>query len=117
MNEKAALLVAAVAAVVGPLVAYITASRKLSGKIGTSDADALWSESKSIREDYRDQLGGANRRLVRCEERIAQVEGLNSDLVRENLALRQRIDTLEHENAELKQQIAELLTELHQKEA
>jgi chromosome segregation ATPase len=117
MSGTASLFIALAAIVFAPLIGYITASRKLSGKIGTSDADALWSESKAIREDYRNQLGEANRRLVRCEERIAQVEGLNSDLVRENLGLRKRIDTLEHENAALKQQVSDLLAELHQKEA
>jgi predicted RNase H-like nuclease (RuvC/YqgF family) len=113
----ATLLVAIAAVVVAPLVGYLAASRKLSGKIGTSDADALWNESKEIRADYRLQLDEANRRLVKCEGRIAQVEGLNSDLIRENLALQRRIDVLERENAELRGQVKQLLEQLHEERA
>jgi predicted nucleic acid-binding Zn-ribbon protein len=108
-----ALVIALAAAVIGPLVAYLGASRKLSGKIGTSEAADLWAESGKIRDDYRARIDVANVRQAELESRVARLEGENNTLVRENISLHARIDTLERENAELKQQIAELLEEIH----
>lgn len=89
------LLVALAAAVVGPLAAYITATRKLSGKIGTSEAGQLWQESKAIRDDYRDRLVQTDARTAALEARVASLEKLNNDLMRENADLRQRVTDLQ----------------------
>lgn len=95
MTSKLTELVLAVAAlVVAPLVGYITASRKLSGKIGTSDAARLWEASETMRKEYRDDLAAANKRVVALEERVANLEAINNGLVRENLALHEQIDEL-----------------------
>jgi predicted nucleic acid-binding Zn-ribbon protein len=112
-----ALLVAILVATVGPLLTYLVASRKLSGKIGTSEASDLWAESGKIRDDYRARIDTANVRQAELESRVARLEGENNTLVRENISLHSRIDTLERENAELKKQIADLLEELHAKKA
>jgi chromosome segregation ATPase len=106
------LIVALVVATVGPLVAYLGASRKLSGKIGTSEAADLWAESSRIRDDYRDRLDKSNLRQAACEERIAKLETDNTGLVRENYELRIRIDVLERENVSLKEQVERLLERL-----
>lgn len=122
MTVSAATLVALVVAVVGPLVAYITASRKLSGRIGTSEAGQLWAESKEIRDDYRDRLTATDIRQASLEARVSLLEGLNNELSRENIRLstqastyevtiadlRKRLEALERENAHLRDQIAEL---------
>jgi FtsZ-binding cell division protein ZapB len=106
------LVVALVVATIGPLVAYLGASRKLSGKIDTSEAADLWLESSRIRDDYRNRLDKANVRIVELETRVAHLEGENNSLVRENISLHARIDTLERENSNLKEQIAGLLKRL-----
>ena len=79
---------ALVAAVVGPLVAYLGASRKLSGKIGTSEAADLWAESSRIRDDYRS-------RITELAARIAALEATNDALVSENRDLRKRLEDCE----------------------
>jgi cell division protein FtsB len=114
---NATLLVALAVATVGPLLTYLVASRKLSGKIGTSDAADLWSESRSIRDDYRDRLDQSNRRQAACEERIAKLESDKNALVGENMMLRGRIDVLEQENKRLRDHVEKLLKQLiHEEE-
>jgi hypothetical protein len=117
MRMNAPLIAAVIAATVGPLLAYIAATRKLSGKIATSEAADLWAESGKIREDYRNRLGHADLRAAALEERVARLEHRNSELARENFDQARRIDTLERENAALKAQIARLETELAKKGA
>lgn len=111
--DSATVFLAVAAVVLAPLVGYLAASRRLSGKIGTSDADALWDESKSIREDYRAQLNNANQRVLALEARVARCEATNTEVVRENIALQRRIDVLERENADLRGEIERLLEQLH----
>lgn len=110
-----ALIVALIAAVAGPLLGYIAATRKLSGKIGTSEASSLWQESASIRSDYRDRLAASEARMANLEARIAEEEKANNSLTRENMALasknaecqriieelQHRVDKLEEENQRL----------------
>lgn len=113
-------MVAAFAAIVGPLIAYLTAARKLSGRVATTDADELWAESRALRDDYREQLTVTQGRQARLEERVADLEKRNTDLARENVELRreaaeaertitdlrERVEELERENAELKAHVA-----------
>lgn len=94
-----ALFVALVAAVASPVVAYITTSRRLSGKISHSDADSLWAESASIREDYRsqirtlrEQLSESQRRERELERRIQEIEDECARKIRD---FQEQIDTLE----------------------
>lgn len=94
MSATATLLLAAATLITAPLLGFLAASRKLSGKIATSDADRLWDASESMRKEYREDLAAANRRIVALEERVAHLEALNNDLIREKLALEDRIAVL-----------------------
>lgn len=91
----AQLLLALGAILIGPIGAFIVATRRLSGKIATSDAGELWSESASIREDYRQRLEKADARQAVLEARVAQLEDANNKLFRENIELRQRLGLLD----------------------
>lgn len=105
-----------IAAALAALGSYIAASRRLSGKIATSEADSLWKESASIREDYRSRIAEAERRQAHLEERLAKVEERNIELGQENVELRasnaekslviercqSRLAQLERENQTLK---------------
>lgn len=116
------VVIALLAAVIGPLLTYIAASRKLSGRIGTSEAASLWQESQSIRQDYRDRINESERRQAHLEERVAKLEEKNNELMKENLVLRrenldqaqtirrcqERIEALERENTHLKSTIQAL---------
>lgn len=57
---------------IGPLLAYLVASRRLSGDIQTSEATDLWRESASIREDYRDQIRILTARVRELEGQLAK---------------------------------------------
>lgn len=116
------VIVALVAAVIGPLVAYMTAARKLSGRVGTSEASQLWAESKVLRDDYRERLTATDLRQAQLEARVSMLEGLNNELARDNLRLtfegqkaeqtigelRARVDALERENAALREHVDSL---------
>lgn len=87
MTGGIALVVALVVAIVGPLATYVTASRKLSGKIGTSEAGDLWAESRAMRDEYRE-------RTAALEARVAKLEQANADLTRENDDLKRQLSDI-----------------------
>jgi predicted RNase H-like nuclease (RuvC/YqgF family) len=89
--EQTPLIVAVLAIVVAPLVGYIGATRKLSGKIATSEAGSLWEESRAIREDYARRLAECDARIQRLEARVRELETDNSALLRENFELTARL--------------------------
>ena len=104
-------LLAVVAVLIAPLVGYLAASRRLSGKIATSDAEQLWAESKAIREDYRGQIISANKRVARLEERVVVLEQHNSDLSAENEVLRKQVAEYETKVKRLQARVAHLEAE------
>lgn len=63
-----------VAGIVGPLGAYFLASRKMSGKIATSEAAQLWEESRAIREWSATRITACDNecKLLRSELREAK---------------------------------------------
>lgn len=122
MTPTIAIFAGLLSGCVGAIAAYLSASRRLSGKIDTSEAAQLWAESKSIREEYRERIGVSERRTLRLEERVAILERDNGELVRANGLLaaknevldgtidefRIRIDTLQQENEQLRETIDKL---------
>ena len=72
--------------------AYLASVRKLSGKIGTSEASDLWEESADIRKDYRAQLLMEQQRTARLEQRVDKLEDVNNLLTLDNRDLRTRLD-------------------------
>lgn len=89
------VVIALVAALAMPVVAYFVAARRLSGRINTSDASSLWQESANLRQEYKEEIRLLRRELASCEERVGNVEERNRSLSRENVELRRTID--EHE--------------------
>ena len=104
-------VLAVLAAVFGPLATLLVAARRFSGKITDSSASDLWSESRSIRQDLADRNKFLADSITRMDERVLSLEKLNNDLRRENNDLRDKIRALEVIIAELRDQIASLLSE------
>lgn len=70
-----------VVALGGPLVTYLIAARRLSGKIGSSDATELWQESRSIRDWSKAQIEMLTARIAAVEQQNATLASANADLV------------------------------------
>lgn len=94
MSGGATVLVELAAIVVAALGSYLAASRKQSGRIGTSDASRLWDASESMRTETRADLAAANHRIVELEKRVADLEKTNVSLTRENVALLVQVEGL-----------------------
>jgi hypothetical protein len=90
-----AVWVPIVVAIIAPLGAYLLAARKMSGRVATSDANALWKEAGAIRDDYRGQLKTADDRIQNLEVRIGALEDMNNTLAADNRSLRIEISALQ----------------------
>lgn len=75
-------MIALVAAFFGPLITYLVAARRFSGKIETTEAKSLWEESRSIRHDLAGRLQEVNGVVDRLEARVAELEAENKELRR-----------------------------------
>lgn len=96
---------------IGPLVTYLVAKRKLSGKINTSEASSLWDEAGKLRAEYKEEVAALRVALRECEARVAHVEDRNRIAALENESLRKRIELNEETIAALRKQVAVLSAE------
>jgi len=69
-------IVAIIVGLAAPVVSYLVAARRFSGKIETTEARDLWSESKAIRDWSR-------KRIEALEKRVQELEDENEKLRRE----------------------------------
>jgi chromosome segregation ATPase len=99
------VIIALIAAVAGPIGTYLVAVRKFSGKIETSDAKDLWSESKSIRE-----WSGSH--IAALEKRVKILEDGNDELLIQNRMLIEEVGSLKDVITELRDEIKVLTGEL-----
>jgi chromosome segregation ATPase len=76
---------------------YITAARKLSGKIKSTEATTLWQASETMRTELRSEIDDLRGRLKECFDRVEALEGQNHKLNSENDDLRRKVDELETE--------------------
>lgn len=104
LNFIAPVLAAIVTAGIGGLVTYFSMRRAKSGRINSSEADVLWSESGAIRRELREQIQQLEVHLAKNEAEIAALRAENAELKHEVLTLRS-------ENAGLKVQIEKLREE------
>lgn len=84
-GESAAVILAALLA---PLMTYLVARRQRSGRVGTTEAAQLWTESTMMRKELRETV-------MRLEERVAQQDARIRELERERAICYERIEVLE----------------------
>lgn len=104
---------AVLASIVAGLASYLAAARKLSGKINTSDAAELWTESRSIREWSAERIAHLTAQVTELEHRIEVVEGYNLALVSDKQALLKQITELTNERDSCRNTIETLSTQLN----
>lgn len=69
-----------IAALAGPVVAYLVAARRFSGKIQTTEATELWQESRAIRDWSRERMNELEAKNDLLEKRIEHLEDENASL-------------------------------------
>lgn len=85
----------------GALTAYWLARKRMSGKVATTDADALWDEANALRRDYREQNAKLMARIDALEREIEAYR-------KESVMKDDRIRHLEDENQRLTARVVEL---------
>lgn len=95
-------------AFIGPLLTYIVAARKLSGRIRDSDATELWAESRSIREWSAERVKELADHSEQVEARLGEMESANSTLLTENRKLIREVFGLHETIRELREQMRSL---------
>ena len=90
-----AVLAALLAAVVGPILSFLIAARRFSGKIETTEASDLWEESRAIRDWSMQRINALQGVVARLEARLEALELERDQLHRE-------VNTLRAENIELR---------------
>jgi predicted RNase H-like nuclease (RuvC/YqgF family) len=85
------IAIAVAAAILGPLLTYLAAAKRLSGRINTSEATSLWAESAAMRQDYLARITQLNGTIQRCEARVQELEAYVETLREMNGALRDKL--------------------------
>lgn len=93
MTTEGAVVV--VAALLAPLATYLVARRQRSGRVITTEAAQLWTESTQMRKELRDHV-------ARLEERVSEQEIRIKELERERALCLERLGTLEAELAAIR---------------
>lgn len=101
------------AALVSAFASYLAAARRLSGKINTSDAAELWSESRSIREWSAERIAHLTAQVTELENRVEIVEGHNLTLISDKTKLLQQLQELMGELEASKNTVGVLSTQLN----
>ena len=102
------LIVAIGALLLVPLVGYFGIVRRASGKIGTSEAEQLWEESRAIREWATKRISELNGVVEKLEKKVDELEAHNESLSLENGRLNNLLDEHGKTIAELREQIHRL---------
>lgn len=107
----AAAIIALVAAFTTPLLGYLVATRRLSGRIATSEATDLWKEASKMREDYLKRIDQLTMLVQTCQARIEELERRNDQLHRENSDLRETVEAHELTISELRKLVHDISEE------
>lgn len=97
--------IAVAAALLSPIFAFLIIKTKSSGRINTTEASDLWKESKSIREELRDEIMELQREINQLRIENQTMEAEINGLKMENLVLKNEIRILMLENESLKKRL------------
>ena len=92
-DDSQPLVAAVIAAVLGPIGAYLVAARKMSGKIGTSDADQLWAESKAIRDWSTERMKAQDEEIANLRAELGRLSARCTELEEKNERLQSELSS------------------------
>ena len=92
-----AVIIPLIVGILGAIGAYFAAIRKLSGKISTSTAEDLWTESRQMRKDLNTRIEQLSATVISMQERIDKLLDQNARLVTQVSELKQSIVELKEE--------------------
>ncbi len=97
--------------VIAPLLTYVVAARKQSGRVATTEAETLWLEAEKMRESYKQEAVRLREEVIalRAETVALRVETVT--LRNETLALRQEAIQWREEGVLLREDNARLRAE------
>lgn len=84
-------IVPIVVAFLAPFFAYLGVTRKLSGRIDTTEAGLLWREAGLMREEYRARAEQCETSLKAIRNELQIAVARNTALRRENKQLREEL--------------------------
>jgi len=96
------ILVPLVIAIVGPILTYLVAARKVAGRVTSSEAKDLWAEGKAIRDMLNDRIEVLENRIEELGQRVEKLSaeildlrGERAVLIAERDALMRRLEMLQ----------------------
>lgn len=85
-----------IAALVAPIGAYLLAAKRMSGKIGTTEAATLWEESRAIREWSAARIDKCDEEILRLKVELEKAKARIAELEKE----KRRLERLMREGEE-----------------
>lgn len=85
-----------IAALVAPIGAYLLAAKRMSGKIGTTEAATLWEESRAIREWSAARIDKCDEEILRLKAELEKAKARIAELEKE----KRRLERLMREREE-----------------
>lgn len=85
-----------IAALVAPIGAYLLAAKRMSGKIGTTEAATLWEESRAIREWSAARIDKCDEEILRLKTELEKAKARIAELEKE----KRRLERLMREGEE-----------------
>jgi predicted RNase H-like nuclease (RuvC/YqgF family) len=102
------LIVALSTAIVGPVLAFVVAWRKLSNSLKMTDAAQIRKEATDLRAEYRQEAIALREQVRLCNARIDLLEERNEALYLENGNLKRMIEGHEETISELRSLVHDL---------
>lgn len=90
MNSTLPVLAGLIGTMTGVTATYVVARRRLSGRIGTSEAADLWAASESIRHDLSAEVSSLRAEVVSLRAEVATLRSQNIQLSTDLAHLGQR---------------------------
>lgn len=102
------IIIPIIGVIVAPILTYIVAVRKTSGRVDTTEAATLWAEAEKMREIYRQEGIELRAQIRSLEDRLDKARDESEAARQESKAARQESQTARAESETLREALAKL---------